>query len=182
MKVGDFGIAKVLGEQTGGLTQTGLSPGTPHYMAPEQWRGEEVDGRTDLYALGIILYEMLTGERPFSGDRNIWTLGEKHQHAIPPALPSFIPKGLCYVIEQLLKKNPQERPQDAVSVHRDLESAMARIPLDSTAIAFSPRGEGGQKPARSLPSEALWTERKKERTSVWAYGMAISIQDLRSAG
>src|SRR6185436_20645900 len=93
VKVGDFGIAKVLGEEETLLTRTDMSLGTPPYMAPEQWpefdKTKEIDGRTDLYALGVMLYEMFTGTRPFSG--NAWELREQHLHATPPLLPETIP-------------------------------------------------------------------------------------------
>src|SRR6185295_3393368 len=66
VKVLDFGIAKMKGDTS--LTRTGSSPGTPAYMSPEQARGDPVDGRTDLWALGALLYEMLAGRRPFAAD------------------------------------------------------------------------------------------------------------------
>ncbi len=66
VKILDFGLAKVKGQTQ--LTQTGSTAGTVDYMSPEQARGEEVDQRTDIWALGIVIYEMLTGESPFKGD------------------------------------------------------------------------------------------------------------------
>ena len=64
----DFGIAKMMQDSTGQITATGTIIGTPSYMAPEMWRGEAVDARTDIYSLGIMLYEMVTGALPFKGD------------------------------------------------------------------------------------------------------------------
>jgi serine/threonine-protein kinase len=91
VKVGDFGIAKVLGEHTSGLTHTGASPGTPRYMAPEQWMGKAVDGRADLYALGILLYELLTGKAPFADEEGPLALMYQHLHELPPPLPAVSP-------------------------------------------------------------------------------------------
>jgi predicted Ser/Thr protein kinase len=110
--LGDFGIAKVLHE-TSKLTRTGTSIGTPDYMAPEQIQGEEVDGRTDLYALGIVLYEMLTGRVPFLANTPAALL-YKHVNEPPPPLRSLgvdAPGWLQAVLDKALAKRPQDRFQ-----------------------------------------------------------------------
>lgn len=118
-EVGDFGIAKVLGDHTSGLTHSGMSPGTPRYMAPEQCAGKAVDSRTDLYALGVMFYEMLAGHPPFSAD-SVYALLQKHVEEPPPPLPATIPQVIRSQVEQLLAKAPHERPPDALSVRRAL--------------------------------------------------------------
>jgi serine/threonine protein kinase len=123
VKVGDFGIAKIIGEHTSGLTQTGMSPGTPLYMAPEQWMGKQIDSRTDLYSLGIIVYQLLTGQPPFSAEGGLMALMYHHLHDPPPPLPGSIPVGIRQVVEQLLAKDPHERPASAVVVKQTLETA-----------------------------------------------------------
>ena len=123
IKIGDFGIAKVLNEHTTVLTHTGqASPGTPRYMAPEQWLGQAIDGRTDLYSVGIMLYEMLNGQPPFSGP--IPVLMGQHLQLPPPPLAEAIPVGVRKEIEHLLAKKPEERPPDASSVRGMLETAL----------------------------------------------------------
>lgn len=140
VKIGDFGIAKVLEKYTRKLTRPGAPPGTPRYMAPEQWAGKEVDGRTDLYALGVMMYEMLAGKPPFSDSGGRQALMDKHLRAAPPPLPTSIPVGIrTLVTQQLLAKTPQERPSDALSVRRALETALVGR-------------EGGKKPK----SAARW--------------------------
>lgn len=124
VKIGDFGIAKVLEKYTRKLTRPGAPPGTPRYMAPEQWAGKEVDGRTDLYALGIMMYEMLTGKPPFSDSGGRQALMDKHLREAPPPLPASIPVGIRTLVQQLLAKTPQERPPDALSVRRALGTAL----------------------------------------------------------
>jgi serine/threonine-protein kinase len=79
----DFGIAKMIHYDGPALTATGIAMGTPAYMAPEQWRGMEIDARADIYALGIMLYEMLTGKLPFQGDTP-YILMYKHFDELPP--------------------------------------------------------------------------------------------------
>ena len=133
VKVGDFGIAKVLGENNSGLTHTGMSPGTPRYMAPEQCLGNAVDTRTDLYALGIMLYEMLVGHTPFRAD-SVFTLLRKHVEEPPPPLPETLPFGVRSQVKQLLAKAPSDRPSDALGVRHALEHGRLHQSELSTVI------------------------------------------------
>ena len=162
VKVGDFGIAKVLGEQTSELTQTGVSLGTPLYMAPEQWMGKEVDGRADLYALGIMMYQMLTGHAPFPGSDGPQALMYQHLHTPPPLLPSSIPAEIRVQVERLLRKAPQERPPDALSVRRALDADVAGGDEQSTILLKEEK-------VSSL------TESTKRRSFVWRYGILSGV-------
>ena len=128
VKILDFGIAK-LGAEQAQLTSTGVVIGTPNYMAPEQALGEKVDGRADLYALGIILYEMLAGVVPFQADTPLAVL---HQHtARMPALPSSmapdrrIPQALDTIAMTCLAKDPADRYQTAAELGAALEQVRA---------------------------------------------------------
>ncbi len=112
VKVLDFGIAKLtLGGASDVQTVAGAIMGTPHYMSPEQCRGAVVDQRTDVYALGVILYEMLSGRRPFQG-RNMAELFDAHMNQTPPSLRSLdpsIPPSVEQAIFQALAKDPDKR-------------------------------------------------------------------------
>jgi serine/threonine-protein kinase len=134
VKVGDFGIAKVVGEHSSGLAHTGASPGTPRYMAPEQWKGKAIDGRADLYAVGVMLYELLTGRVPFAGEDGPLSLMYQHLHAAPPPLPESIPLGVRLQVEWLLAKEPHERPANALQVRQALEAALRGEDERSTII------------------------------------------------
>ncbi len=139
IKIGDFGIAKILGEQTMGLTQIGqASPGTPPYMAPEQWQGTGEDGRTDLYAVGVILYEMLTGYLPFRASTRD---AMKHQHlsVLPPPLPTTVPTNLRVLVERLLAKAPQDRPAATSQVQDALAAILRGEDERSTIIVNTPQ-------------------------------------------
>lgn len=110
--VGDFGIAKLLGEpgEPGTpFTRTGRLLGTPQYMAPEQWRMEPIDARTDVYALGVILHRCVAGELPFAA-RNEYLLQQAHLTAAPPDLTTRgVPGGLAAIIDRMLAKSPSDR-------------------------------------------------------------------------
>jgi serine/threonine protein kinase len=120
VKVMDFGIARVMG--SGHLTRTGLLVGTLRYMSPEQIRGEEVDGRTDVYALGAVLYEMLTGRTPFEGTSD-WAIlrAQIEDTPRPPGeqVPS-IPWWLDRAVLRALSKQPAERFQSVEEMRRSL--------------------------------------------------------------
>ncbi len=119
-KIMDFGIAKV----SGSLTSTGQVLGTPNYMSPEQVKGRQLDGRSDLFSLGVMLYEMLTGEKPFMG-QGVTTIIYKivNENPIPPRdLDLTIHPGLSAVVTRTLAKDPYERYQTGAELIRDLES------------------------------------------------------------
>ena len=106
----DFGIVKLLNETTG-LTQSGVTVGTPAYMSPEQWQGGAIDSRSDIYSLGVMLFEMLSGRAPFKGDTP-YQLMHQHIFETPPALSDLcieLPASLDGVIKGSLAKNPDER-------------------------------------------------------------------------
>jgi hypothetical protein len=110
----DFGIAKALDQSTH-LTRTGTSIGTPEYMAPEQAQGQSIDGRTDIYALGIVLYEMLTGFVPFSAPTPVAALYKQINEPPPPLrqVNVNVPPWLEAVVDKALAKRPEERFQRA---------------------------------------------------------------------
>ncbi|HKD17484.1 MAG TPA: serine/threonine-protein kinase, partial [Thermoanaerobaculia bacterium] len=125
VKVTDFGIGKFTGATTSELTRTGHMVGSPAYMSPEQVRGEKLDGRSDLFSLGIVLYELLTGARPFPGE-SITTLVYQILHTEPRdplEWKSDLPVATREVIARLLAKAPEKRPADA----RDFVHELARI-------------------------------------------------------
>jgi tRNA A-37 threonylcarbamoyl transferase component Bud32 len=143
LKVMDFGIARVPGSNH--LTRTGLLIGTLRYVAPEQIRGEEVDRRTDLYALGVVLYQMLTGRVPFEGRTDFAIL--KAQLEEPPAPPRSlapeVPDWLERIVLKALEKEPDRRFQTAEEL-RIFLAGQGSLPLP---------GESGQElPMMALPA------------------------------
>lgn len=108
LKVADFGIAHVTDST---LTQEGALIGTPHYMSPEQFMGQNIDGRADLFSVGIILYELLTGEKPFSGEALSTVMHHviKTMPVVPSELNLSIPQHVDTVLLKAMAKRPQER-------------------------------------------------------------------------
>ncbi|GAB3987767.1 hypothetical protein GCM10029978_107850 [Actinoallomurus acanthiterrae] len=138
VKICDFGIARYA-EATTHLTVTGGALGTPAFMAPEQWRGENVDARTDLYCFGATLHTLLTGRPPFPGPSQHALM---HQHLVTPPphlhdLRSDLPAGLDDLLQRLLAKDPTDRPATAHQVRHTLQTVFAD--LDAPAIATSAR-------------------------------------------
>jgi len=120
VKIMDFGIAKA----GGGMTSTGQVLGTPNYMSPEQVKGKLLDGRSDLFSFGVVLYEMITGEKPFVG-QNVTTIIYKivHENPIAPRdLDVTIHPGLSLVVTRTLAKLPEDRYQSGVELSKDLEN------------------------------------------------------------
>lgn len=162
MKICDFGIA-LTADASAALTTAGSVLGTPLYMAPEQWRGTGVDARADLYSLGCILYEMLTGRAPFAAAGSVYAL--LHQHvedapAPPRELRPELPTYLDDLVLTLLAKDPAARPDARVVAH-ELAGVQAdeRSSSGPPAESATPRRSRGRGP-RLEPSFTLSGHRR----------------------
>ncbi len=134
VRILDFGIARSLKEK--GITGAGVMIGTPEYMSPEQVEAKETDQRSDIYSLGVILYEMVTGRVPFEGDTP-FTIGVKHKSETPKnpkELNAQIPEDLSNVILRCLEKDKENRYQSAGEVRSELENIEKGIPTTDRAI------------------------------------------------
>ncbi|TMK89945.1 MAG: serine/threonine protein kinase [Actinobacteria bacterium] len=140
-KIGDFGIAR-LERPDATLTLTGQTFGSPPYMAPEQATGGKVDARADLYSLGCVLFQMLVGRRPFSGDDAV-SLVYQQVHSTPPRVDSLVPTvpaELGALVAGLMAKDPGDRPASAEEVQRALGSVPTEpIAKTTTSTAVLPR-------------------------------------------
>ncbi len=134
----DFGIAKMLAS-TMRLTATHDVLGTPAYMSPEQWRGEAIDARTDIYALGIVTYEMLSGDLPYTAETP-FTMMYKHMNEAPPSLQKLkdIPEAVETVILQAIAKDPDSRFQSAEAFSQAFAAAASGKPIPVQAGVSAP--------------------------------------------
>ena len=144
-KIADFGIARVA--QFKPLTQSGMIVGSPHFMAPEQWKGEPATGRTDQYALAAVSYELLTGRRPFESD-TMAGLAAKSLYAEPPAATGSnpeLPHALDSVFRKALSKTPAARFETCSQFAVALRAACERAPASAFGrdpFSRAPRGPG----------------------------------------
>jgi len=151
----DFGIAKVANRQTQ-LTQAGMTPGTPSYMSPEMWQGAHLTPTVDIYALGIMIFEMLTGDVPFKAD-TLYHLMYKHVSEPPPLLRDLSPQFERFdpVIQRALAKNPADRYPSAGELaeafaqvlqsmpETAVTQPMRRTPLTGASVVSKPPTGGG---------------------------------------
>jgi serine/threonine-protein kinase len=126
VKVADFGIARVMSAST---TETGMILGTPNYMSPEQVAGEKVDGRSDLFSLGVVMYELLTGEKPFKGDNltNLMYAIANVNYLPLKEVVKKIPPCCGEVIDKLLTKSTRRRPKSAAQVVDLIQDCLSNI-------------------------------------------------------
>src|ERR1700752_4333255 len=151
VKVTDFGTAKIL--QFGTVQQTAHVMGTPSYMSPEQVKGRAVDGRSDIFSLGVMLYEMVTGEKPFPG-QNITTVIYKivNEDPVPPRQinPSIHP-GISAVVMKALAKEPEQRYQSCREMLEDLRNYRTIAPGASPDKTMVSASAGMGLPNATLP-------------------------------
>jgi serine/threonine-protein kinase len=163
VKIADFGIARI---ETSNLTQTGAIMGTPGYMAPEQYRGPSVDWRADIFSAGVVLYQLLTGTRPFTGSPE--SIAYKICH-VEPVLPSEADPGRCStqfdaVAMKAIAKKPEDRYQNA-HAFRDAVLAAFSAPAspavsEETIINEPIRPAGHQEP--SQPSQPSFSQTRSQ--------------------
>lgn len=183
-KLLDFGIARIVRRAPAGGVDAdpvaagatapgpldGLVAGSPHYLAPEQLRGEAVDGRSDVYALGVVLYELLTGRKAFAGDSLAAIHAAVLEHAVPPAnaLDPSLPPALALLVARAMARDPADRPTGAAEFaqalrpwHEGLEAEAAERasrPVADAAAATAPARTGhaddAQDNPRTLPDAA----------------------------
>jgi serine/threonine-protein kinase len=165
-KLLDFGVAKLVSDEIAHKTATGAAIGTPRYMAPEQARGKPVDHRADIYALGVVIHEMLTGTLLFEGDTAMDVL-LKHTVEPPPSMSSVcpeIPKDLDAPVLAMLAKRKEARPNSAGEAVAAL-AERARAAMDTATLTIRPRpvGEAMEK-ALARVEEATVREAKPPPT------------------
>ena len=164
----DFGIARAAGGNA--MTQTGTIMGTPQYISPEQAQGRTADPRSDLYSLGVVLYEMLTGKVPFDGDNPV-AIAYKHvrEDPLPPSMinPDVSPE-LEAVVMKSLAKNPENRYRNAVEMRADLERCLEGAPVYATPVLSPEEAAGGAAATRQYAGYAQGARpARKSRTWLW---------------
>ena len=168
----DFGLAKLMEGEHAKLTATGATMGTPMYMSPEQAQGLHVDRRTDVYALGAVLFECLTGRPPFDGP-HVTAILAKVLTAPPPRLRDWnpeLPRALDDVIVRALAKDPSERPASVPALVAAVSEAMGDAPSDVASGA--PRGVP---PTQVTPMVVEVKRTPPSRVGVWLGGVAALV-------
>ncbi len=136
VKVMDFGIARALADDAATVTATAAVIGTAQYLSPEQARGESVDARSDVYSTGCLLYELLTGHPPFTGDSPV---AVAYQHVrenpqVPSSVNHVVPPALDSIVMKALAKNPLNRYQTAAEMRADLQRALAGQSVEAESV------------------------------------------------
>ncbi|MEV0971667.1 Stk1 family PASTA domain-containing Ser/Thr kinase [Microtetraspora glauca] len=139
VKVMDFGIARAMADSAATMTQTAQVIGTAQYLSPEQARGERVDARSDIYSTGCVLYELLTGQPPFTGDSPV-AIAYQHvrEDPIPPSgIDPEIPQWADAIVLKAMAKDPVNRYQSATEMRADIQRVMSGMPVDPQTMAMA---------------------------------------------
>ena len=185
VKVMDFGIARALASGQATMTQTSAVIGTAQYLSPEQARGETVDARSDVYAVGCVLYELLVGHPPFTGDNPV-SVAYQHvrEEARPPSeLNPNVPAFVDAVVMKALSKNPEHRYHSAGEMREDLIRAARGQAVMAPAVM--PAGDRTQvigDPDTTAPIRPIATSTSKRRPWLVAMGVILALVAVAAAG
>jgi serine/threonine-protein kinase len=160
----DFGVAKRLGEGT--FTTTGHVVGTPEYMSPEQAQGHAVDGRSDIYALGVVVYEIFTGEVPFRGETPISTI-LKHINDPPPLDKAALPIAMRSLLRRALAKDPAARYSTAREMGEALREARSQPDAPTAVTVDSSSATLARVPRTAAPRPAVKGSRRGAALQPW---------------
>lgn len=176
VKVMDFGIARAAGGSA--MTQTGTIMGTAQYISPEQAQGRSADPRSDLYSLGVLIYEMLTGKVPFDGETPV-AIAYMHvrEDPLPPSVlnPDISPE-LVSVVMKALAKNPENRYQNAREMQADLERCLEGAPVHATPVLPADDLKGATRAYSSISSSP-----PRRRSLAWVW-IIVGLLVLGGAG
>ena len=196
IKVMDFGIARAVSDAQATMTQTAQVIGTAQYLSPEQARGERVDARSDLYSTGCLLYELLTGRPPFTGDSPV-AIAYQHvtENPIPPSrVDPEIPPWADAIVMKAMAKDPARRYQTAGEMRADIQRGLSGMPVNApptnayqrtqrmgpSTMMAAPGGYGGATssiPAYQYdqPDDGGYGEGRKSKWWLWAIGIVVVL-------
>src|SRR3954466_13541917 len=187
VKVMDFGIARAVSDSAATMTSTAAVIGTAQYLSPEQARGESVDARSDVYSAGCLLYELVTGAPPFTGDSPV---SVAYQHVredprLPSSINPEIPPELDAILLKAMSKNPANRYQSAADMRNDLLRALAGQRVEATPVmgedekttilAAAPAGYGYGRDDDDWEDEDDEAARRKRRNRIIALGTVLAV-------
>ncbi len=184
VKVADFGLARLPGTGEGvGLTQVGMTLGTPLYMSPEQIEGRPLDPRSDIYSFGVTCYHMLSGSPPFQGE-TVLSVAVQHIKKRPKLLDNscpHLPPHLCRIVHKMLAKEPEKRYQSARELLGDLRALQAELPgaddwpEDLATLTDTPPSETGVAEVTQRLSVLMKAQQRTGRRRLAATGWAVGI-------
>ncbi len=186
VKVLDFGIAKIAEDSGTNATATGMICGTPSYMSPEQTMGRALDGRSDIYALGVLLYEIVVGERPFSGQTPMEIM-LKHINEPPPALPEGVggpyAARLGAMLQRMMAKSAGDRPADCQLLKAELAALLQpAAPVDVEPAAQATERDTRVERPRSLSVDLASTPPPSTRDGSEFTGLSPAVDPSSITG
>ena len=187
VKVADFGLARAYADAQ--ITEAGTVTGTVQYLSPEQLQGEPADPRTDLYALGIVAYELLTGRLPFVGETPM-AIAYKHIHervSAPSSRNPAVPKSLDGWVASMTERQRELRPESAAEARRDLEGearALPKAPALGTLVpdvAAPPISIAAERATTVTIPQSRGAQRKRQRRGRWLIGILLALAAIAGA-